>query len=685
MEQNENKPEQDMYWAERDGETVAASCLKRSSSFFNNVNVNSYLDQLRKNWLFYHGQFNDGYEQAHQINFTGEQGELVSIGVNHFRNIAQHIINMVTASRPTFEAKAVNTDYKSLAQTYLANSILDYYMREKKLEQLIRKATEMAVVIGSSFIRLEWNATGGELYDFDPDTGEMNYEGEIEFDCLSPYDVVFDGTKSGWDNEWLIVRTFKNKHNLAAKYPDKKEDILAVPVNSNSSISKYNLSLFSNDVTDDIPVYELYHKKTEALPQGRYLMFIDGNIPLIDIPMPYRDIPIYRLSAAEFLGTPYSYSPMFDLYPLQEQLNALYSAIVTNQSAFAVQNLFVPRGADLDINSLEGALNILEGNAKPEPLNLTATPPEVFKSIEMIKAEMETLSGVSSVTRGNPEKSLQSGTALALVQSMSIQFISGLQQNYIMFQESIGTSLINIIKDFAKTPKTIALVGKNNRPYLKEFNSDDVKDINRVIVTVANPLARSTAGRVQMAEQMLQMGLIKNPSQYFEVINTGQLDTIMQSDMDELLLIRRENEYMMEGKEVIVDILDIHAVHIMEHRSLLSDPDLRMNVELRQLVQDHIQDHIDMLRTVDPDLLMMTGQQPLQNPMQGQMPPEMQQQVQGQDMAASDLMQQTQLESMNPEQFVSGQGVAGGQMIPQPAKPPAPFQSLPTNPADVSF
>lgn len=206
------------YWAAEEPQKVASNALGRASSFYTTLSMNYYLDQLVRNWLFYHGQFYSSYAgESHRIQFVGEQGELVSLAVNHYRNFAQHMLNMITANRPTMEARAVNTDYKSLAQTYLANGILDYYMREKKLEDHIRRVTEMAIVLGSGFIRMEWNATAGDLYDFDPETGEKNYEGEIEFSTLSPFDVVFDGTKETWDHEWILIRTFQNKFNLAAK------------------------------------------------------------------------------------------------------------------------------------------------------------------------------------------------------------------------------------------------------------------------------------------------------------------------------------------------------------------------------------------------------------------------------------------------------------------------------------
>ena len=180
---------------------------------------------------------------------------------------------------------------------------------------------------------------------------------------------------------------------------------------------------------------------------------------------------------------------------------------MTNQNAFLVQSLYVPRGADISVNTLGEGMNIVEGNAKPEPLQMSATPAEAFEFLKEIVQSMETLSGVNSVARGNPEASLKSGTALALVQSMALQFMSGLQQSYIKLIEDTGSSLIQILKDFAAAPRVIAIVGKNNRPLLREFTGESISAINRVVVDVGNPLSRSIAGRVQMAEQLLQIKL----------------------------------------------------------------------------------------------------------------------------------------------------------------------------------
>ena len=639
------------YFAADEAEKCAASLMNKSKSFYNTLASNFYLEKLRKMWRFYHGLFYDGAGgAAHQINFMGEQGELTHLPVNHFRNLAQHMIVMITTNRPVMEARAVNTDYKSLAQTYLANGILDYYMKEKNLEDYLKRACEMAVVLGAGYIKMEWNATSGEAYDVD-DEGNFNYEGELEFSNLSPFDVVFDGTKDSWSNDWLLTRSFKNKYDLIAKYPEYAEKINSLPTKAN--YNTYRLALWSNDDTDDIPVFEFYHKRTEALPEGRYMLFLSDDIVLIDTKLPYRTVPIFRIAAGEFMGTPYAYTSMFDVFPIQEGINSLYSTVLTNQNAFGVQNIWVPPGADLITGNLGGGLNIIQSEQKPEALNLTQTPAEIFKFLEMLIQSAETISGVNSVARGNPQASLESGAALALVQSMALQFISGLQQSYVKIIEDVGTGLINILKDFAKTPKVVALVGKNNRPLLKEFTGEDINSINRVIVDVGNPLSRTTAGRVQMAEQLAQMKLIKNPQQYFNVINTGRLDMTFEGEVNELLLVKSENERLMDGEDVLVAPTDDHRLHISEHRAVVADPDLRKNPELVRVVMDHMQGHLDALRNVDPDLLLLLGQQPL--------PPA------GQTVSVGQPISNTPLDNQD---VLAGSAI-GGVMAPQDGMPQA--------------
>lgn len=656
--------DQDTYFAAREASATASILEGKVSEWSNSIEVNGFLEKLRSCYAAFHGAYYNDTGTGHQITFGGEQGELVNMPVNQFRNIAQHMMVMTTSNRPTMECRATNTDAKSLKQTLLANNILDYYMREKKLETYLKQAVEYAIVYGAGHIVMNWNATRGELIDYIEETKTKIYEGDVEFETLSPFDVIMDGTKESLQHDWVMIRRWKNKYDLAAKYPEFAEKIKKLA--TKADLQKFRLGVSTLlDQTDDCQVMEFFHNRTDAMPDGRYMMFLSADIVVEDAAMPYRMLPVFRIAPANIHGTPYGYTPMFDLLPLQEELNSLYSTVATNQNAFGVQNILNPRGSDISINQLIGGLNIIDynpvekGGGKPEALQLTQTPAEVFKFIEMIEHTMETISGVNSVARGNPESSLKSGTALALVQSMALQFMSGLQQSYVELIEGVGTGMIKMLQDFAHTPRLVAIAGKKYGSDLKEFSSKDISNISRVIVDIGNPMARTTAGRVQMAQELIQYNEI-TPQQYVNVIKTGSLDEVTEDLVHENFLIRSENEDLLNGNKPIMSILDAHKQHIDGHRSLTFDTELRSDQAFMQAVQDHIQEHIQALRTTDPDLLILLGQQPLHPPAPpapppgpgpGGPPPS-----QGPGGPVPGMM-------MPPPQGIAGPGVQGGRVV----------------------
>lgn len=668
------------YFADRESKETASVVLQKAHHWFHGLETNGYIDKLRDSWSAYHGAYYQDAASGHKISFSGEQGEIVNLPVNHFRNIAKHILVMTTSTRPAMEARATNTDYKSLVQTKLANGLLDYYLREKRLENYLHRAIEYAIVLGSGYIKMEWNATSGETYDFNEETNTPIYEGDIQFMNLSPFDVVFDSTKEdSSQHDWVLCRSFKNRFDLAAKYPDMREEILSMETKDKQQL--FTLDSPYYDQTDDIAVYEFYHRRTESMPDGRYMLFVGPSAVLLDSPMPYRDLPVYRVSPSDILGTPYGYTDLFDILPIQDALNSLYSAVLTNQNAFAVQNVLVPRGVDIDPSLIGGAMNIIEYNqqmGKPEPLQLTHTPKETFDFIKMLEQVAETLSGVNSVSRGNPEASLKSGNALALVQSMALQFISGLQQSYVKLIEDVGTGLINTLKDYAAVPRVAMIVGESNRTYLKEFTGDDLSNVNRVIVDMGNPLSKTTAGRAEMASQLLQMGVITNPEQYISVMNTGKLENMTDSVDRQLLLIKAENEKLLSGEQVNAVATEKHSLHIKNHSDILADPDLKNDPDLVARTLSHIQEHVDLLRTTDPDLLALNGEQPLAPP--GGMPIN----PMNPEQMPQNAVPQGNVQQLPPEAIpMNNPAEQAGVNLPQPAQPPAPFENLPTNASDV--
>jgi len=222
---------------------------------------------------------------------------------------------------------------------------------------------------------------------------------------------------------------------------------------------------------------------------------------------------------------------------------------------------------------------------------------------------METISGINSVVRGNPESQLRSGTSLALMASQSLQFLSGIQHSYIQLLEDVGTGVINLIKRFASAPRIISIVGQRNSTKIVEFKSEDLSEIDRVVVDVGNGLMTSTAGKVEIAQNLLQYGAIKSLDKFVQVIQTGNLESLLENEMDKLDLIRGENEELVKGNIPVRALyFDDHVLHIQEHQAVLADSVRRMDDELVARVTTHIQEHVDLLKSLDPFVASIVGQ-----------------------------------------------------------------------------
>lgn len=629
----------DKYFARKPREEIGKTLLGIADTYYSRI---SELGKVRL-WKRAYEYYYRGEIRSAQLKRVGKQNEYILMPANHYRNILKHLLNAVTSQRPEPDPQAQNTDFDSMAQTIVSRGVIKFYDREKHLERYTKKGAEMSLVYGESYLEETWDASGGRDYMVDVSGKGTVKEGDLYFCNLGPMDVIRDTTRdSSLGHEWLMVRKFVNKFTMAAKYPQFADKILSMTYDPKDRRG-VRFGQISDKDTDLVAVWTFYHDKTAAMPDGRVVEFLGPDVVTIDGPLPYRRIPVYRIAPDEKDGTTFGYTIGFDLLPIQEAIDGLYSTIVTNQSNFGVQNIAMPKQSNLTVTQIADGLNLIEysivGNVpmKPEGLNLTNTPAEIFKFIEQLERLMETISGVNATVRGNPEASLKSGASLALVASMAIQFNSEFQQSYAQLLEDTWTGIIEILQDFSNTPRMARITGKANRPLMSSFTKDNINKIQRVSVNITNSVMGTTAGKLQVAEDLLSKGLIKTPDEYITILQTGRLEPLIEGQQSQLLLIRAENERLGDEKEQVtqgqpmvdpttgqmvpgqdissvpVILTDDHVLHIQEHQTVLASPEARMNPNVVKNSLAHIHEHITQLMSGDP-VLQLLGQPSLMPP-----------------------------------------------------------------------
>ena len=612
MEMNEEQVEEPKYWATKGIKELLPSLQGRIEDYYEFLRLTGRLFLWRRSYSAYYRQS----QILGKMIRSGEQGEFTKIHVNDYRNIALHLKSLTTQQRPAFDPRATNTDYKSMAQTILASGLLDYYNREKRMERFTVQTLEYGLIYDHSYMSATWDANDGKTYGKN-ELGIDVAEGDIVYESFAPIDVIVDtSVVDQGDDSWKITRSFRNRYDLMALYPELAERIEGLP-SINDQLDDYIVIQDSFEDSDLIPVYKFYHPRTPALPDGREVHFLSSDLFLLDGPLPYRKVPVYRFEPSKQDATPFGYTIMYDILPLQEAIDGLYSIAMTNNKQFGVQSIVGPKGGNLSYTAIAEGLNYFEydqRNGKLEALQLTQSAPELYNLIGILEKKIETLSAVNSVARGQPEASLKSGAAIAFVQAMAVQFSKDLEGAWIRLLEDVATGTIQMLQDFAAVPRVAMIAGKANRPFMREFTGDDLQLISRIMVDIGNPLTRTVAGKVNLADALMEKGFLKTPEQYIQVMTTGRLEPVIESDQAELMLVRAENERLSESQPVQAMITDSHALHVREHKVVLASPEARENPEIVMAVTAHIQEHFDLLSTTNPQLLALLGEQSMQAP-----------------------------------------------------------------------
>jgi hypothetical protein len=611
------------YFASLPADRLAAELQSRIDSYYNWILTTGRLARWRIAYDTYYGS--RGLHNSSYVTPAGKQGEFSFLMSNEYRNLVQHLLVMAFQSKRSFETVAINTDSKAKSQSYLAKGINEYYRRDGRIAANEHDATEIALIMDVGWVFNEWDILLGTEVAGDPETGQLVRQGEIRSRARTPLDVVTDFTKpQGTDRDWIMVRDPVNKFDLAAQYTDQAEEITGLGRDYTrdalfrfGDIYQYESGL----VSPDIDRWTFFHRRSPSMPQGRMFQFLTANIFTFDGPTPYRKLPGNRVCPTEKILSALGYSNTNDLLALQDCLDALISAGVTNMTACGMNNIWT-EDTDYTFEQLAQGLNMIKGAKKPEALILNHLSPELLPLANFIIARMEALSGMNAVARGNLDGKDLSGAAMALLQSMAIQFNNGLMQSVSQLATDDSNDVIQLTQDFAQEERLGMIVGRNNKYMMKRYSSKDLKGIEYVYARERNPLQDTTAGKMQLLETYRSIpGVITDAAQITEIIETGQLDSTTEGPRNLLLAIDEENEAIMDGQTPPVIFSDMHPEHLKRHARVFASPEARSDPGLVERMRIHCDEHSTVWQQTDPALLMALGIPPFPGPLPGLAPP----------------------------------------------------------------
>jgi hypothetical protein len=585
----------DHYWATDPPEDLTLTLMEKTRKFKTALRSSLYWERVLRNLAYVHGQFFQAGTDCidMEIKIGGPQGEILHFASNQFRNLIEHYFQLAARDKLEMKARATNSDDQSLAAAKISDGILEYYRREKQMEEFWRSAAWQSLIFARGFVLHEWDNNAGS-----PDALSGQPTGDIVFRNPLANEVTWNNFRPWEECQWVTVKTYQNKWDLASQFTKYEEEIVSTYEEDNERILLYRSQ--PEIIKDDlIPVYKFFHKRTSAVPTGRFLLFVKNQY-LMDSELPYKDLPISSISAGEWVGQGTGWTPAFSLQGPQEMLNGELTAIATNHATCATQKMWVPEGAE-KVKSviMKGGVQVLSGPAKPEPLPLLTAQPDIWKFAEYLERAMGLLIGISGTTRGEPPTGTTAGNAMALLDAKSVQFATSFVRAYGKLGEDVSTSLIRTLRQYGTNPRIITIMGKTNQPEQMKFTGEDLQEFDRVVAESVNAMSKTQAGKEAIAEKLISLGAVQNPKQLFTVYEKGTLEPMFKADEAQLTVVSEENEALQAGQPVSAIRIDNHIMHIKEHHAVLGSKTTRSNPKVVNFVLAHILEHEQLLSLPD--------------------------------------------------------------------------------------
>ena len=633
------------YWWKEPAKKVAQTLCDRRRQYLDYLEESRLWRRIRRNWDMYHAVPHSGWDRGGfgggEIRLAGEDGEFRIAEINQFRSSIGLLSTYITDLEPEWDALAQNSDSAAYNAAKKANKILDGYTinPDSGVQPALEEAVEHALILSRGYVWPYWDKMLGYDKAADRQRGEIIRTGDFRFLNPSVTDVSYEYYgRTFEDSPWVHVRRLENRYDVA-EGPRRKGATkeMIIDADTREEDARYhdfsfNAGIYDDDDSDLTWVDYAYHKETPAMPNGRFIRFMDeGRIVLEDREeLPDGFVPVHPLEAGSFLLSSFGYTPAFDCQAPQELLNAVVSTIATNHNALGTRKIWMKYGEQANYAQLEPGVSVLQTPTEPKSIDLLKSNPELFKGVELYQAFIRNMSGANDTAAGDPEPNLKSGAALAFMEQRTQKAVSRLVSNYERLQMSVGTSIIKILKKRAgEDTRTIFGMSQEGRADVTEFSPEELEGIERVAIVRGNPATRSLAGRIQIGEAVLQRD--GDPSRFVELVKTGDLDALLEDRDKQLDTIKRENEALMSGQMVHNALAtDNHIEHIRRHGALLDDPNVRANGDIVQVIlgvmrqHQELMDHPEaqrwqvLLGYADPSAVPMSNE----NPGQGGTPPE---------------------------------------------------------------
>jgi hypothetical protein len=503
--------------------------------------------QWKLNLAFYFGRQHVIFKQG--ANFIpGQSGTLYVPPAPYYR--ARPVINRIrpiirseqsklTSQKPSASIVPASNDDSDLFAARAGEQIWESLYRKKKISHTIRQWTWWALICGSGFCKVWWDAN---LEDNDSEQmGDFCFAAETPFHVfvpelrqpdleLQPY-IIHAQIKSRAAAEMQYMRHFPSQGN--------KEAI----------IEENYLNLIGANNTDDkksVICMEVWVKPNadSLFPQGAMFTLI-GDV-LVEggdgWPYKHKQYPFAKLDHIPS-GKFYGDSSIVDLIPIQRELNRTRGQIIDAKNRMAKPQLLAPAGSidPRKITTEPGlVIEYAPGFNPPQPIPLSPLPNYVLQEVDRLLMDFSDISGQHEVSRGQTPPGVTAATAISYLQEQDESMLSSTYDSLEEGVEKIAFQTLSLVAQYWNTPRMIKVVGDDGSFEVLSFKGANLRGNTDIRVEGGSALPTSKAAKQAFIMDLMKMGFIP-PDKGLEVMEIGGINKIYDELQTDVRQAQREN------------------------------------------------------------------------------------------------------------------------------------------------
>lgn len=642
--------------------------------------------------------------------------------INHLADFTTQWVSRLTRYRPAVAIYPARSQQSDANDAKISKNVLDYIWYENRIDEKLQEFARQMKIFGEAYMWITWNPNKGDVHpdwlqaqsqgqkvpvlddqgqpvlntDGDPMfIDKAPRVGDVEYSIDAPWHVFDQPCRNRDKIDWSIRWYLEDVDYLRAKYPQYAKDITA-DNEVNDVYTNYRVDV--GRLKQQCVVYELYHRSTEFLEKGRFIKRVKGVIlENTDLPYEHGKIPYIYMADIDVPDQIRGMSFFQQLFPLQHQVNACASLIYKSLVLYAHPKMVIQDGS-CDVQQLlnESTIVSYSGSTPPGLLNQNPVSEALFKWEEYLVAQMEKLSGVFTMSRGQAPSGVRAAKALRVLEEQEDKraYITAIKYNNIGLVDNARMTLSVAGTYYDDSDgRLVQIVGKDNRHEIMQFKSDNLTKPFHIRIENTTALSQSPAARIDEITELNQM-----PFQPGSLISREQAIHFLDLTADEQFkdVVTRSTKCALSENDDFVAMKPVAApeetedliTHLKIHAQLfqsrewkeMTDPTVKQAAYLHYYTTEYLawekaygiiselgvplrmpNENFKMLLSMECPYFPMLLKQPIPPPMMGMMPG-----------AGGGMSPQTGANGVQGAPIDNGAGLDPGMPAQPPAMPPQP-------------